>query len=123
MKAWHRTLVGVLIVLALPAGPASAERGPAASETEGSEPAPPFRQSGYYLSHGAAVLAPGASMTHRAGANLQRHRAAIGAGPATDPWAGLPNPSMSYRAGKRGPVIQLGAFGGALAHVSLDWDF
>jgi hypothetical protein len=55
-----------------------------------------------------------------------------------DFWAGLPNPSMTYRAGKRGPVVELGAMAAdiqpipgatiarddsSLAHVSMAWKF
>ncbi len=46
-----------------------------------------------------------------------------GAGPE------LPTTAVNYKAGKRGPVFEVGAFGGTvkpkprLVHVALDWNF
>ena len=59
----------------------------------------------------------------------QRSRDAAGkvVGEGTGPE--LPTTAVNYKAGKRGPVFEVGAFGGTvkpkpkLVHVALDWNF
>ena len=138
MKAWQRAFTSAIVTLALPASPALAKRGHKRHKSEAVQRAPAVQQSGYDLAGGGPALAAGAATARDLPQRSVRNRAAAPAEPTVDMWANLPNPSMSLRAGKRGPVIELGAFSGdmrplrsdnlayddgTVAHVTMAWRF
>ncbi len=138
MRTSYRALLAALVMLAFPASPALAKREAINQESGVAQPAPALRQTGYDLAPESPTLASNSKPQRSPAARPQRHRAAVKQVPTADLWANLPSPSMSYQAGKRGPLIQLGAFGGGMqplrkqrdapgngtiAHFIVAWNF
>lgn len=139
MKAWHLAWLATLVALTLPAGEALARRAKPSSKTQVAvAPLPVLPHSGYDLADSQTAPAKRVMAARKTSRPSLRNRASVPMAPAADPWALLPSPSMTYQAGQRGPVIQVGPFGsgmqplrkeraarrdGALAHVKMAWRF
>ena len=139
--AWHRIPIATLAVLALPASPALAKRIGAAQGKPVAVSAAVLQPSQFDLVRErlgpAAPQAAARALPLGSMGVAIRHRVTSTALPSADFWAGVPDIAVSYRAGKRGPVIELGALGfdmrplpggiavadDSFAHLSLAWNF
>lgn len=75
------------------------------------------------------VVAPSSSPAPEYGALAELQTTAAMAIAVANRTTVIPGPDLSYRAGARGPLVEIAALGGgmdsapALAHVGLDWIF
>ncbi len=113
---------GLVLTLATGA-PARADPAPA--------PAIPVAAASYQLpSQQAQALSPATTATvPEYGALAERKTTAALTMAAANRTTVIPGPDLSYRAGQRGPLVEIGALGGGmdsapgLAHVGVDWIF
>ncbi len=95
------------------------------------EPAIPLAAVSYQLpSQAAQALSPSASgLAPEYGALAELKTTAAMAMAKANRAVVIPGPDLSYRAGQRGPLVEIGALGGGmdsapgLAHVGVDWIF